>query len=193
MGWRSDRHRSIVQRLCVVAGTSVVLAASAASAQTGDVAGFIGVLGPIDRADIAVEIQGLARTGPLFGRRFGLQAAGAVTTDRALSAHLGVFGEYRPTDSWSVIASTGPSVFDNGRGRNLGSDFAFQSQLEITRRVFDEKLWVGVFLSHRSNAGFADTNPGDETVGVVVHVRDSWTTPFDLLQARRTAHTDHRR
>lgn len=153
--------------------------AGAAWAQSGDLVGTVGLLGPLERENIAVEVQGLARTGPLLGDRLGLQAAGAVTTDRALVAHAGVFVEFRPRNDWSIIASTGPSLFDDGRGRDLGSDFAFQSQLEVTRRLYDERLWVGLFLNHRSNAGFADDNPGDETVGVVIQIRDIWRTPFD--------------
>ncbi len=184
LGARAGRRLSIRRVRVCLAAAAAALWTSAASAQTGDLAGFVGVLGPLEREDIAVELQGLARSGPLLGDVLGLQVAGAVTTDRALVAHLGFFVEYQPTVDWSIIASTGPSLYDDGRGRDLGSDFAFQSQLEVTRRIFDDWLWLGLFLSHRSNAGLANDNPGDETVGVVVQVRDVWTTPFDVAKRR---------
>jgi len=48
---------------------------------------------------------------------------------------------------------------------DLGHEVEFRSQLEFAYR-FDDRSRLGLAISHYSNAGLGDTNPGTETVSV---------------------------
>jgi lipid A 3-O-deacylase len=61
------------------------------------------------------------------------------------------------------VHQLGPGWYSNIRPFNLGSHLEFRSSLTLMRR-FGERFRVGLSVSHYSNAGTGDHNPGAETV-----------------------------
>lgn len=63
-------------------------------------------------------------------------------------------------DGWFVEASLMPGYFDPSRDRqDLGSALEFRSLLGVGRRLSD-RASISLAVSHKSNAGTADENPG---------------------------------
>ncbi|MGF1611876.1 MAG: acyloxyacyl hydrolase [Kiloniellales bacterium] len=62
-----------------------------------------------------------------------------------------------------VTPSFGAGAYFNGDGKDLGGTIEFRSQLEIAYR-FNDRSRLGIALSHISNAGLGDDNPGTEIV-----------------------------
>ncbi len=67
---------------------------------------------------------------------------------------------------WALTPSFAPTWW---RGKtstlNLGHAVEFRSQVELAYR-FDDRSRIGLSVSHYSNAGLGDTNPGTEAVMV---------------------------
>ena len=60
-----------------------------------------------------------------------------------------------------VTPSFGAGAYYEGDGKDLGSTIEFRSQIELAYR-FNDRSRLGVALSHISNAGIGDDNPGTE-------------------------------
>jgi hypothetical protein len=76
---------------------------------------------------------------------------------------------------WDLPLGTAPFVitpgfaagyYNEGASKDLGYDLEFRSTLEISYE-FDSGNRLGVAISHLSNAGIGDSNPGTETVQLV--------------------------
>jgi len=78
-------------------------------------------------------------------------------------------------DNWIVQPSFAPTWW---RGKSeqfdldLGSALEFRSRLEVAYR-FENKSRMGLSITHTSNGGFADANPGTEAVMLNVSVPTS--------------------
>ncbi len=68
-----------------------------------------------------------------------------------------------------LTPSIGAGGYIEGDGKDLGSAVEFRSQLELAYR-FDDRSRLGVAISHISNAGIGDDNPGVEIVSVYYHL-----------------------
>ncbi len=65
-----------------------------------------------------------------------------------------------------LTPSFAPHIYWGGDSKlDLGHSVEFRSQLEGAYR-FDDRSRLGLAISHYSNAGLGDTNPGTETVSV---------------------------
>lgn len=73
-----------------------------------------------------------------------------------------------------VTPSFAPGAYIEGDGKDLGSVLEFRSQIEVSYR-FDDRSRLGVALSHMSNAGIGDENPGTENLVL------TYAVPFDAL------------
>ena len=62
-----------------------------------------------------------------------------------------------------VTPSLGAGLYYDGDGKDLGGLIEFRSQLEIAYR-FNDRSRLGLAVSHISNAGLGDDNPGTEIV-----------------------------
>lgn len=62
-----------------------------------------------------------------------------------------------------VTPSIGAGLYHDGNGRDLGGTIEFRSQIEIAYRLNDRSR-LGIAISHISNAGLGDDNPGTEIV-----------------------------
>lgn len=73
-----------------------------------------------------------------------------------------------------VTPSFAPGAYIEGDSKDLGSVLEFRSQIEVSYR-FDNRSRLGVALSHMSNAGIGDDNPGTENLVL------TYAVPFDTL------------
>lgn len=72
---------------------------------------------------------------------------------------------------WFVEASVMPGYFDDAGGANsLGSDFEIRSLLGVGRQISD-RLSLSLAVTHKSNAGSSDRNPGVNAVSL----RSRWS------------------
>ena len=75
-----------------------------------------------------------------------------------------------------LIFTWGEAVGLYGHGDSnqpLGSPFEVRSQLELGYQ-FDNNMRLSGYISHMSNAGVGDRDPGAETVGAYLRVPVSW-------------------
>ncbi len=66
-------------------------------------------------------------------------------------------------DSYFITPSFAIGLYEKGGGKDLGNHLEFRSQVEISY-VIKKGLRVGVSFNHISNGGFADYNPGAESI-----------------------------
>jgi len=62
-----------------------------------------------------------------------------------------------------VTPSIAAGLYFEGDGKDLGSPIEFRSQIELAYR-FNDRSRLGLAVSHISNAGIGDDNPGTEIV-----------------------------
>ncbi len=100
-----------------------------------------------------------------------------VTTDSALYGYAGVLLDIY----WGRRIVTTPSFavgyYSNGSGKDLGSSVEFQSRLEIAYR-FGDRSRVALAISHTSNAGIDDDNPGANSISAY------YSIPFNVVFGR---------
>jgi hypothetical protein len=87
------------------------------------------------------------------------------TTDGAYYIFAGVGVDLYFGDRFVVTPSFAPGYYGHGGGEDLGYELEFRSQMEFAYR-FDDRSRLGVAISHMSNAGLGDTNPGTESAMV---------------------------
>ncbi len=68
-----------------------------------------------------------------------------------------------------VTPSFGVGAYSDGDGKDLGNTVEFRSQLEAGYR-FDDRSRVSFAISHISNAGLGDDNPGVNMLSVYYHI-----------------------
>ncbi len=101
-----------------------------------------------------------------YGLRPTVGALG--NTDAAMYAY-GGFNYDLPISSiapFVVTAGLFAGAYSQGDSKDLGSWFEFRETLEVSY-AFESGHRIGASLSHLSNAGLGDKNPGTETVQLV--------------------------
>lgn len=98
---------------------------------------------------------------PMVGANVNADGGGGVYAGISLDLFLGNRIVLRP--------SFAPGLYWKGDGKDLGSALAFRSAGEIAWR-FDDRSRLGVEVSHRSNAGIDDRNPGENSLMLFYHV-----------------------
>lgn len=73
-----------------------------------------------------------------------------------------------------VTPSFGAGLYHDGDGKDLGSLIEFRSQVEMSYR-FNDRSRIGIALSHISNAGITQRNPGTEILNVY------YSIPFEKI------------
>lgn len=68
-----------------------------------------------------------------------------------------------------VTPSFGVGAWGRGTGKELGSAIEFRSMIEIGYR-FENEMRLTAYVSHTSNAGIDDDNPGLNAVGAYLHI-----------------------
>jgi len=88
-----------------------------------------------------------------------------VTGDGALFGVAGILADFDIGSRWMVTPGAGAGFYDDGDGKDLGGTLEFRTQIEFARRFAkDDRLAIA--LSHISNAGLGDFNPGTEILTV---------------------------
>ncbi len=82
-----------------------------------------------------------------------------VTGDSALYGAAGVLANFEIGRRWIFTPGIGAGLYDDGDGKNLGHTVEFRSQVEFARRL-EKDTRLAFALSHISNAGLDDRNPG---------------------------------
>ncbi|HEX6940510.1 MAG TPA: acyloxyacyl hydrolase [Longimicrobiales bacterium] len=91
-----------------------------------------------------------------------------VTTDESAYVYAGISLDVFLNDRVVLRPSFAPGLYHEGDGKDLGSALEFRSALEVAYR-FDNRARLGLELSHRSNAGIDDRNPGEESLMLFYH------------------------
>ena len=160
-------------------GLTLAMTAIPAATATADDPDFLSfAVGQYDfnqRDDEATELRLEYRSDEKVLWIFKPFAAFTATTDATLFLHAGllvdVFLGRRIVLTWSEA----PGYYHRGdSGKDLGHALEFRSQIEVSNR-FDDRSRLGVALSHMSNAGIGDDNPGTENLVL------TYAVPFDAL------------
>lgn len=89
-----------------------------------------------------------------------------VTSEGSIWAGGGLLYDWNFTPSWYLTPSFGVGLYTNGGSdKDLDHPIEFRSQLEVSYE-FENTNRLGVSLSHMSNAGLSNDNPGTEVVSL---------------------------
>ena len=91
------------------------------------------------------------------------------SSDSAIYAVGGVLVDLYFGRRWVFTPSFGAGVYGDGSGKDLGHMVEFRSQLEFGYR-FDNRSRVSLAVSHISNAGLGDSNPGTEIATIYYNI-----------------------
>jgi hypothetical protein len=95
-------------------------------------------------------------------------AAALVTTRSQLWAGAGLTVEVT-IGRLRLAVGSGPGLYAQGNGQDLGNDLVFRSQVELSWR-FEGGWRVAVSAMHLSNAGLGDHNPGSDLIGASLQI-----------------------
>jgi lipid A 3-O-deacylase len=102
-------------------------------------------------------------------RQFGIFkpfVAGAYTSTSQGFVGAGILIDYYLDQHYVITSSLAPHYYwGENSDLDLGHDIEFRSQLELAYR-FENRSRLGLAISHYSNAGLGDQNPGTETASV---------------------------
>jgi len=91
------------------------------------------------------------------------------TSDKSIYAYAGVSVDIFFGNRIVLRPSFAPGAYHRGDGKSLGGTVEFRSAGEFAYR-FDNRSRLGLELSHRSNAGLYEKNPGEETLMLFYHI-----------------------
>ena len=122
----------------------------------------------LESGDRAAQFELQYRSGLklwIFQPMVGVSA----TSDAAAYVYAGVSVDIFFGNRFVLRPSFAPGLYHEGNGKDLGSVLEFRSALEAAYR-FDDRSRLGLEISHRSNAGIDDRNPGEETLMLFYHL-----------------------
>lgn len=95
-----------------------------------------------------------------------------LTSEGSVWAGGGLLYDWNFKPNWYFTPSFGVGLYNHaGDDEDLDHPIQFRSQLEVSYE-FKNKNRLGLSLSHLSNAGLGDDNPGTEVLSL------SWSLPF---------------
>jgi lipid A 3-O-deacylase len=92
----------------------------------------------------------------IFGPMLGITA----DTDGGINPYAGIYTDFA-LGSIVVTPFAGAGYWHEGNSKNLGGNFQFRTGLELAYEMADESR-IGLRMTHLSNAGIYDYNPGAE-------------------------------
>jgi len=164
--------RNGVRRLVTVAGLALGLAWGAAAPARADDPSFLTIGGGVfdflesDHRAGQFEVQyrpdlKLWIFNPMVGAN--------VSTDGSLYGYAGISLDLFFGNRLVLRPSFAPGLYYEGNGKDLGYVLEFRSAAEVAWR-FDDRSRLGLEISHRSNAGLGDKNPGEESLMLFYHL-----------------------
>ena len=118
-----------------------------------------------DAVDVRVEYRSDYKLLGFLKPWVGFEA----TSEQALYAGGGILVDLYFGRRWVFTPSFGAGAYADGDGKDLGHTIEFRSQLEFGYR-FDDRSRMSLAVSHLSNAGLGDSNPGTEVATVYYHI-----------------------
>ena len=97
-----------------------------------------------------------------------------VNGDGGVFGYGGLYADLRLTERVSFTPMGGIGGYGSGDGKDLGGVFQFIVASEVAYE-FENRMRLGLYVSHISNAGIHDDNPGTDSVLV------SFSVPLDRL------------
>jgi len=101
-------------------------------------------------------------------------AGGFINADGGLYGYGGVFVDVFLGRRVVLRPSFAVGVYSDSDGKDLGGPLEFRSAIEIAWR-FNDRSRLGLELSHLSNAGIYDENPGTENLTI------NYSVPLDVF------------
>jgi lipid A 3-O-deacylase len=98
---------------------------------------------------------------------------GEVTSDGGVYGAGGFLYDYSLGNNWLLTPALGLGLYGDGNGKDLGSAIEFKEQIEIGYQFQNASRLTGS-VSHLSNWGIGDRNPGTDVFGVYYHVPMEW-------------------
>ncbi len=163
--------------MAAAAAAGALLASGAVRADDPDFLSLAGGYFDWNRTkNTAIEFRGEYRSDAKFWifKPFGGLMA---TSDGGFYGFAGVLVDVFLGNRFVVTPSFAPGYYEEGNGLDLGHEVEFRSQIEFAYR-FDDRSRLGVAVSHMSNAGIGDSNPGTESAMLY------YSIPFDTLFGR---------
>ena len=164
------RIHSVMAAALVLAGASMAAAMPAAAADDEPDflsigAGWYDFNDDMDAVDARIEYRSnwkmLGLVKPWVGIEF--------TSDAAFYGVGGILMDIHFGRRVVLTPSFGVGANADGDGKDLGNTIEFRSQLELGYR-FDDWSRVSLAVSHISNAGLGDSNPGTEIATIYYHL-----------------------
>ncbi|MFW5678653.1 MAG: acyloxyacyl hydrolase [Pseudomonadota bacterium] len=160
---------------------ALLRAASAGAAEDRWVLG-LGVFDGNEFSDASGEARVEYRSGFGFGEGLGGKGFGGlaplagilVNGDGGVFGYGGLYADLRLGRRVVFTPMGGIGGYASGDGKDLGGVFQFVVGSELSYR-FDNGARVGLYVTHLSNAGIHDANPGTESVLLTVSL------PLDRL------------
>lgn len=101
-------------------------------------------------------------------------AGGFINSDGGLYGYGGVFVDVFLGRRIVLRPSFAVGAYAEADGKDLGGALEFRSAIELAWR-FDDRSRLGIELSHLSNAGIYDENPGTENLTI------NYSVPLDVF------------
>lgn len=114
-----------------------------------------------EAVDFRLEWRLAKKIWNVFHPFIGIEA----TSDGGLFGLVGAFWDFKFDNNWFITPSLGGGIYKDGDGLDLAHTLQFRTQLEAGYE-FDNGHRLSGALSHISNAGLGDRNPGTEVIGV---------------------------
>ena len=150
----------------VVGVAAALIAGAPVAAQPNDLIVLMGGLSDFsdfdeDTFEGRIEYSSGLTDLPLlpFFRGVGPLAGLMVTGKGGVFGYAGIYGDFVIGDRFIVRAEGGIGAFREGDGKDLGGVFETHSALTFAYE-FDNKARLGVTITHISNGGLNDSNPG---------------------------------
>ncbi len=67
------------------------------------------------------------------------------------------------SESYRVNFTLTPGLYMKGHNKDLGRKFQIRTQIELWK-IFSDRMEAGIAISHTSNAGLSEKNPGKESI-----------------------------
>ncbi len=158
--------------------SAFVLASTAAQAgKEAYVTAGVGAFDFMDSDHRSVEYR-LEYRGKDFYNNFFPMVGINNNWDSGAYGFVGVGYDYKVTDSVYVIPSFGAGVYNRGSSKKLGGPLEFRSSLEAGVEL-KNKARVGIAISHMSNAGIYERNPGEESLTLNI------SAPFSMMNRNK--------
>ena len=90
-------------------------------------------------------------------------------SDGTAYIHAGVYRDFALAPRWILTPHFSAGLYSKGDKNDLGGTVEFQSGVDLFYRL-DHGWRLGATLRHVSNGGLYDTNPGIETLAVLISV-----------------------